>query len=217
MRVRRPRRPLRRRSAPGESCGRRQRWWRGWSHRRSRCGSAPGPRLADAVRAAGVRPGRTPRSRRCRAAVLVGPSRAQRPSESCSSWFSVTARSTKCFMRSRSPSASARSALAGRFSAATSPALLNGASVRRDASPTSPSGRSARCRKERSPIAGGWIVRHALDATADLVRGGCAVGRSGGGQRSQMYGVVVDTLRNPYLSRIGRESSVESLLMRVLP
>ena len=39
----------------------------------------------------------------------------------------------------------------------------------------------------------------------------------GGGQRSQMYGVVVDTLRKPYLSRIGREYSVESLLMRVLP
>jgi hypothetical protein len=37
------------------------------------------------------------------------------------------------------------------------------------------------------------------------------------GQRRQTYGVVVETLRKPYLSRIGREYSVESLLMRVLP
>lgn len=37
------------------------------------------------------------------------------------------------------------------------------------------------------------------------------------GQRCQRYGVVVDTLRKPYRSKIGREYSVESLLMRVLP
>ena len=39
----------------------------------------------------------------------------------------------------------------------------------------------------------------------------------GRGQRCQWYGVVVETLTRPDLSRIGREYSVESLLMRVLP
>ncbi len=36
-------------------------------------------------------------------------------------------------------------------------------------------------------------------------------------QRRQRYGVVVDTLASPDRSRIGRENSVESLLMSVLP
>ena len=37
------------------------------------------------------------------------------------------------------------------------------------------------------------------------------------GYRRQRYGVVVDTLTRPDRSRIGRENSVESLLMKRLP
>jgi hypothetical protein len=42
-------------------------------------------------------------------------------------------------------------------------------------------------------------------------------GRLGSVQRRQVYGVVVDTLTSPDRSRIGREYSVESLLMSGLP
>ena len=65
-----------------------------------------------------------------------------------------------------------------------------------------------------------WRTASDLDAASnDLADNITITGSSTGlaGQRRQWYGVVVEALIRPERSRIGREYSVESLLMSVLP